>query len=155
MSLYGTFKTNTEQEREGKWFDLQGVINPDGSTPGFRMARMSRSNPTYQAAMEKHGKDLRQALEMDVLTEDMAGPIMRGVFIDTILLDWRNVYDEAGVKLPYSKAEAASLMEDLPDLYMLLVSEAQKLGNFRATKLEEVAKKSPPPSKTHMDNTGT
>lgn len=142
MSLYSVFKTDHSKEREGRWFELVGIKNEDGTEPGFKMARMSRANPEYQAAIERLSKDIKQAVDLDTLTEDVAGPIMRGVFVETILLDWRNVYDENGQAIPYSKEAALKLFTELPDLYLVLVDEASKLSNFRARELDEVAKKS-------------
>jgi hypothetical protein len=143
VSLYSAFKTDKTQERQGRWFDIAGVVNPDGTKPGFKMARMSSGNPAYQAAIEAAAKDMRQALDLDLLTEETASPVMRRVFVDTVLVDWRNVYDEAGNSLPYSKEAAEKLFEELPDLYLTLAEEARKLANFRTKEVEAVAKKSP------------
>lgn len=155
MGLYDTFKTNNSQEREGKWFYLTGVKNDDGTEPGFKMARMSKSNPAYQSAMERVAKDLRQAIALDTLSEDVAGPVMRRVFVEVVLLDWKDVYTENGQAIPFSADNATKLFEELPDLYFILVEEAQKLSNFRAGEINAVAKKSLPPSKQRSDNTDT
>lgn len=158
MGLYSTFKTNSDLERQGRWFDIVSVKNADGTHPGFKMARMHKNNPEYLAAIEKVSKDLRQAIELDVLTEEAASPVMRRVFIETILLDWRNVFvpdpanDRQEIEIRYSKEEADKLMSELSDLYMLLVEEAKKLGNFRDAEVSAVAKKSLPPSKPHSAN---
>ena len=130
------------------------MVNRDGSEPGFKMARMHKNNPAYQAAVDKIAKDLRQAIELDTLTEDIAGPVMKGVFVESVLLDWRNVQEKDGTPIPYSKEAAEKLFDELPDLYMLLVDEAKKLGNFRTKEIEEVSKKSSLPSKTPTGKTG-
>jgi hypothetical protein len=147
MGLRSTFKANNELERQGRWFDIQSVRNANGTVPGFKMARMHKNNPEYLAAMEKIAKDLRQAIDLDVMTEEVASPIMRGVFVETILLDWRNVWDDpegtgVEVEVPYSKGMADKLMAELSDLYLLLVDEAKKLGNFRDAEVSAVSKKS-------------
>ena len=152
MSLRSTFKTNNELERQGRWFDIVSVRNANGTVPGFKMARMHKNNPEDLAAMERIAKDLRQAIDLDVMTEEVASPIMRGVFVETILLDWRNVFDvvEGGsteVEVPFDKAAADKLMSELPDLYLMLVEEAKKLGNYRDAEVSAVSKKSLPPSK--------
>lgn len=148
--LYKTFQTDRKAEREGRWFDLVGVINEDGTLPGFRMARMSKSNPEYQAAVEHAAKDLKQAFDLDTLTENIAGPVMRKVFVETVLLDWRNVRDNDNNPITFSKENALKLFEDLPDLYLTLVEQAQKLSNFRNKEVEAVAKKSLPQSNTPL-----
>lgn len=143
--LYSTFKANTDLERQGRWFDLSSVKNKDGTVPGFKMARMHKNNPEYLAAVERVAKDLRQAVDLDIMTEEIASPIMRGVFIDTILVDWRNVQDDEGNVIECTSANADKLMNDLPDLYLLLAEEARKLGNFRDNEVKAVAKKSSQP----------
>jgi hypothetical protein len=147
MGLRSTFQTNTKLEREGRWFAITSVKNANGTHPGFKMARMHRNNPEYLAAIEKVSKEMRQAIDLDVLTEEIASPIMRRVFAETILLEWRNVWDSPSpgqpeVEIPYDKAAVDKLMTDLPDLYLLLVDEAKKLGNFRDAEVTAVAGKS-------------
>lgn len=144
MSLYSAFKTDKTQERQGRWFDIAAVINSDYTKPGFKMARMGQANPEFQAAIEEQSKELKQALDLDLLTDAIASPVLRRVFIDTVLLDWRNVYGEAGEVIPFSKEAATKLFEELPDLFLLLAEEARKLSNFRAKEVEEVGKKSSP-----------
>lgn len=148
MSLRKTFGTNKELERTGRWFDLGVAPNPDKTLPGFKMARMSASNPAYQAAVERISQDLQIAIELDRLNEEVAGPIMRQVFVETILLDWRNVWidDNDTGPTPYDKDVALRLFEELPDLYMTLFNQAKKLSNFRDNDIEEVAGKLQPSS---------
>lgn len=155
MGLYQTFKTNAGQERQGRWFEIAGVKNDDGTEPGFKMARMAKSNPAYQAAIERVAKDLKQAIELDTLSEDVAGPVMRRVFCEVVLLDWRNVQNEKGEAIPFNVENALQLFDDLPDLYFVLTTEAAKLGNYRAAEVEAVSKKSSPPSRQLSGNTGT
>lgn len=155
MGLYSVFKTNNALEREGRWFDLTSIKNDDGTVPGFKMARMHKNNPEYQSRLERLSKELRQAIELDTLTEDIAGPVMRGVFVEAVLLDWRNVFDEDNKPIPFSKENADKLLSELPDLYLILADEARKLGNFRNAQVEEVAKKSLPPLKTPSGNDAT
>lgn len=147
MGLYSSFKTDNVAEREGKWFDLVNFPNKDGTVPGFLMARMHENNPAYLTAMERISKDMQQAITLDALTEETARPVMRKVFVDVVLLNWRNVYldDEQSDALVYTKAAADQLMTELPDLYQLLTTEAKKLGNFKQLQLEETAKKSQQP----------
>jgi hypothetical protein len=155
MGLYDTFKTNKNAERDGKWFDISGVINENGTVPRFKMARMGKNNPAYQAAMEKQSKELRQAMELDTLTDAVAGPVMRKVFCTTVLLEWEHVQDETGKEIPFTVENAETLFEDLGDLYLILVEEAKKLANFRAVELDAAAKKSSPPYKRHSEQTDT
>lgn len=137
MGLFKTFQTNGVAERSGKWFEV-GEPNEDGTKPKFLLARMASTNPAYQAALERVAKETRSEMELDILTEDRAGPIMRRVFVDTILLGWQNVQEEDGTVLEYNKDTALSLLEQLPDLYLVLRTEASRLANYRAVELETV-----------------
>jgi len=147
MGIRSTFATNNQLEREGRWFDLTSVKNKNGTSPGFRLARMHKNNPEYSAAVEKIAKELRQAIDLDILTEDVASPIMRRVFVETVLLDWRNFWDDAEgngveVEIPYSKEAADKYMTEFTDLYMLLIEEARKLSNYRKAEVTAVSEKS-------------
>lgn len=153
MGLYQTFQTNREAETSGRWFELVGVVNADKTVPKFRMRRMGSTNPEYQAAIERVASEMKQAVELDTLTEDIAGPIMRQVFVDTVLVGWENVEGKDGNKIQFSPEAAFTLFEDLPDLYLVLVAEAKKLSNWRAKEVEAVAKKSLPPSKVRSEQT--
>lgn len=140
MTLFTAFKTNTDAEVTGRWFDLP-TLNTDGTKPGFKLARMATTNPVYQTAIERLSKELRRDIELDLLTEAVAGPVMRGVFVDTILKDWRNIYDEQDQPLDFSKEAAAELFKVLPDLYLMLVEEARKLANYRAESIALISGK--------------
>jgi hypothetical protein len=146
MSLRTAFKTS-DDITSGRWFTFDSLPNDDKSIPAFKLGYMSNTNPAYQAAMERVSKELRRDIELDILTENTAGPVMRGVFVDTILMDWRNVQTDGGDNIPFSKEAATAFFAELPELYLTLVGEAKKLANFRAESKEAVAKKSVPPSK--------
>lgn len=146
MGLFGVFKANNELERSGRWFDLPVVRNDDGTVPGFKMARMHANNPAYQAALERVSDDIQMAMETGTLNEATAGPVMRGVFLDTILLDWRNVIDDTGEftgtkgkAIPFNRENADKLLVLVPDLFQILMTEAKKLGNFRSKEVEKIA----------------
>lgn len=127
--LYGVFKTDNELEVAGKWFDFSP--NTDKTIPGFKLARMSDTNPRYQSAIEALSKELGRDIELDILTEERAKPHFMKVFLDTILVDWRNVQDAKGNEIPFTKENAAAIFHDLPDLYRVLINEAKKLTNYR------------------------
>lgn len=141
MSLHSAFKTS-DAATAGKWHEFPSLPNDDGSIPGFKLTYMSPTNPAYQAALEAVAKEHRRDIELDIMNEDAASPIMRGVFAKVICVDWRNIEDEHGQKLgDYTTEKGDEYFAGLPDLYLTLVTEARKIGNYRAAKLGEVAKK--------------
>jgi hypothetical protein len=137
MGLFETFETDTKAEAEGKWFNFPP--NKDGSKPGFKLARMSRSNPRYLAALESVMKTFKTEIKLEILSEEMAYEPFLEIFLDTILIDWRNVQDKNGVTIPYSRDNAKELFEKLPSLYEILREQANSLVNFRSTEVEATA----------------
>lgn len=146
MSLLSAFKTDKKKEATGFWFEDTGVINDDETTPGFLLARASASNPKFAKGAEAIGKKFKRQLETDSLSNEVARTLNKALFLDTILLDWRNVWlptdDDSGTEhlVPYSRENADKLFDLLPDLYELLEGEAKKLSNFRDAEIENDAK---------------
>jgi len=141
MSLRSAFKTNRNKEVDGFWFEDTGVINKDGTTPGFLLARASQSNPKFAKAAEQVGKKLKRKIENDLVSNDEAKSINMALFLDTVLLDWRNVQlEDDGVNFPFTRGNADALFLELPDLYEILDTEAKRASNFRDAEVEDDAK---------------
>lgn len=146
MSLKSQFKTDTTAARDGVWINYSP--NSDGTVPGFRLARMSKQNKRYTAKM----RDATKAHEgddglvnFDNIPEAEAEALLLDVFVDTVLLEWRNVQPEDdGVVLEYSKENATKLLgsDDWADLYGDLSTKARKAATFRQKALEAQAKNS-------------
>lgn len=140
MSLRSAFKTDNSKEAEGFWFEDTGVINADKTIPGFLLARASRSNPRFAKATEKLGKKYKRQFDNDMVTGEFAETLNKALFLDTILLGWRNVQpDDDGVELPFSRENADKLFAELPDLYELLETSARRASNFRDAEIEDDA----------------
>lgn len=137
MGIFDTFETDAKAESEGKWFNFPA--NKDGSKPGFLLARMARTNPRYQAALEAVGKTFKTEIKLDVLSEELAYEPMLEVFLDTILLGWRNVQNKEGQEITFSKENARELFKKLPALYDVLRENANSLSAFRSVEAEGVA----------------
>lgn len=138
MSLRSAYKTNASKEENGIWFEDTGVINADKTVPGFLLARASRANPKFARETEKLGKKYRRQFENDLVTGDVAVRLNKELFLDTILLDWRNVQlDDDGKNLAFTRENAEMLFEELPDLYELLEQAARKASNFRDEEIED------------------
>lgn len=133
MSLFSVYKTNQNVEVDGFWFEDTGVINDDidKTTPGFLIARASRANPRFAKATEALGKKYKRQFDNDLITGAAALEMNKALFLDTLLLDWRNVYDADGEEIPFSRENADKLFAALPDLYDLLEEQARKASNFR------------------------
>lgn len=134
MSIYETFRTNKKAEREGVWRNFPA--NKDGTIPGFKLARMSSNNPEYVKRVEAINRQFKTEITLDILTEEQAKGPWLDAFVDTILIEWRNIQTPEGVVIEYTHDNAKKLMEDLPDLFTLLREDATKLSTFRDAEIE-------------------
>jgi hypothetical protein len=137
MSLYKEFETNQAAEVEGKFVEYGA--NDDGSIPAFKLARMSKVNKRYTKALERATRPHRRAIEMETMNNELAERLFREVFVDTVLLDWRNVQDREGKKLAFNRENALKLLTDLPELYDDLQEKAKKASLFRDDASEKEA----------------
>jgi hypothetical protein len=140
MSLYKQFATNTEKEIEGIEVQMTEAENADGSIPTFVVSRMGKSNKRYSKALETATRPYRRQIELGTMKNYKAEEIFLGVFCDTVLKGWKNVRDENGEDMPFTKQTATKLFKDLPEVYERLQEEAKLSANFREASLEEEAK---------------
>lgn len=148
MSLKSKFKTDTQAANEGVWFEYPEAANDDGTVPAFRVARKSSSqNKAYALAMREYTKELTSADGVatlaDVDSEDEKAADL-GVFVDSLLTDWRNFQPEDdGKVLDYDKAAARGVFgnPDWSDLYADLVRKSGMSTAFKRKQLDAEVKK--------------
>lgn len=138
MSLFKNFKANDEIEKGGVWVEYD--VNADNTTPAFRVARISKTNVKYQKALERRMKPIRRSLTLGTITEKESQRLYREVFLDAILLDWKNIKDENEEGILFSKENARKLFEDLPELFLDLQEKASDVSLFREEQKEDDAK---------------
>ena len=134
MSLYKKFGSNKEKTDKGIWFEIDADNNDDGSylTPRFRMSFMSvSSNPRFAAVAERLTRPYMRKIAAGILPRAQQVKLERDTFVEAILHDWENVFDQNDKPLPYSKQAARILLADLPELFSLLTDIAQDLSNFQ------------------------
>ena len=83
---------------------------------------------------------MKQAQAMQDNLKKAQDELAIGIFVDTILQDWKGVSARDGSELPYSKENAKALLLDLPNLFGTLQAEANKMSNFTQASLELAAK---------------
>lgn len=137
MSLHSQFATDKKAEVDGVWVEYGA--NDDGSIPGFKISRMSKANKKYTKALEKATRPHRRAIELETMNNELAERIFMEVFVDTVLLEWKNIQAKDGEELLLSKETAMKLFEDLPELYDDLQEKAKKASLFREETLEAEA----------------
>ncbi len=145
MSLTASYKTNQTKEVNG--ITVCKGRNADGSKIEFILARMSKANKRYMAALEKVNAEHKTAIDRGRMKGDEAEEIFMAVFVKTVLLGWNNVLlsDVTGNKedkgfAPFSAENATKLFKNLPDLYEDLQTDAQKATLFQDAEMEEKAK---------------
>ncbi len=137
MGLRNTFKTNSTKEVEG--IDIPVSINDHNGEPiTIRISRMSRSNKRYTMALEEATRPHSSAIANETLDNDLGNVLLRGVFVDTILLGWNNLpKSELTGKaedielLSFSRENAIALFDEMPDLYDDWEKRAKSSANFR------------------------
>jgi hypothetical protein len=135
MSIYHTFGTDKELEKNGVWMDV------DENTR-FLIARIGTVGCAYDKLLKAATKPYRRAIENETIAPELVRKIITETFAKTALMDWRNVKDEEGNDIPFSKENAAKLLADLPDLANDLLEFARDYQNYRKAQLEEDAKNS-------------
>lgn len=138
--LHKQFKTNSAKESEGVEIEFPEAQNDDGSIPTFIISRMGKSNKAYSKSLEAATRPYRRQVELGTMKNEVAEGLFMGVFVDTILRGWKNVQDENGQPIAYSKDAATALLNELPDVYERLQEEAKLSANFRDSALDAEAK---------------
>lgn len=133
MSLFKQFSSSKQKASTGVWVEYSP--NEDGTIPAFLIARAHKFNKRYATALAAATQPHRRALATETLDNKTAEKVMLQVFLDAILLDWRNVYDEAGAPMVYSRASAESLLTKLPELYDDLDTQSKSLALYREEEL--------------------
>lgn len=137
MGLRKTFKTDAAKELEG--VEVVVAVNDHNGEPiSITISRMSRSNKRYTKALEKATTPHSAAIANESLDNELGNKILREVFVDTVLLGWKNLpkSELTGVEtdtdeLPFSRENALALFEEMPDLYDDWEGRAKKASNFR------------------------
>lgn len=151
MSLSKIFKTDSQAEQKG--VPLTFPANDDGTIPTFYIARMHRSNPKYQRALESATKPYKRELQLGTLPDEKAQQLTRSIFIKALLTGWENIpmsdvtgeavdtlEDGSTVYAPFTEANAEALFANLPELYSDLNVFAQNRQNFIEVEREADAK---------------
>jgi len=145
MSLRKTFKTNKTAEVEG--VEIPVGMNEHNNRPIFiTISRMSRANKRYTKALEEATRPHTAAINNETLDNDIGSKLLQEVFADTVLLGWRNLPkseltgdDNDTDDLPYSRENALTLFDELPDLYDDWEKRAKSSAAFRDREREQSA----------------
>lgn len=140
MGLRSAYKTDSEAASDGLWIELDGGAE-------FKIARADgQSNKAYLKAVEKVFKPYQNI----TVPEAKAAELLRKIFIESILKDWRGVTkaDLTGKEsdkapLPFTPENAEKLFIELPDVLALLQEKAKDNRTFLEANRQAVAGNSP------------
>lgn len=134
-SPYDFFKTDKDLET-GKGVELDyGAFSITIHRAGGQNAKFAS---VTMAKMAPH----RRKLQSGSLDEDVGRRLMAEIYAESVIIGWKNVVDEAGKPLPFTKENCVKLLLDLPEFFSDIQEQAQNMANFRAEALEKEAKNS-------------
>ena len=142
MSLKTLYKTDPAANTGGVFVSYPK--NSDGSTPRFKLSRMSQAvNKKYAKEMETRTRPFRRELELNTLDTDVGDELMLDVFIASILLGWEHVQpNDDGEELEFNSENAKKFLGDPEWAELLddLKERAKDASNFRLAQMEVEAK---------------
>lgn len=146
MSLKKKFKTDAKQANDGVWFDYPNQPNEDGTVPGFKLRRKGSQNKEYAKAMREFTQNNTNedgVIDISDMPEAEAEQVEVNVFVDGLLVEWRNFQPEDdGKALDFSADNARMIFSD-PDWFDLRADLSKRCGHadaYKAAKLKVEAK---------------
>ena len=145
MSMYGLFKTSVDLESGG-------VIIDYGS---FRVtiARAGGYNKRFAKALEAITKPYRRAMQTETMDNDIAIELLYKVYADTVIIKWETKVDDEwkiGIEqpddedlLPVNAENIIKTFTQLPDLFLDIREQSNRIAIFREEILENDSGNSP------------
>ena len=122
-NLHKHFKQDTNLEKDGVWFEIDGGIK-------FLVRRFGGSNKEVRKAMVKYYKPVARLIEKNLLDGDKEKAILAKSFIVSCIVDWEGVEIDGELK-PFSIPTAIELFTELPELLDTIMEYAQDSENYR------------------------
>lgn len=120
----------TEKDKE-----VDGVLVPFG---GFklRLARAGGKNIKFVKSVEKHiGSGVGKW--GNAMTDDESSAALAEVMVDAVVKGWEGMTDDDGKPMKYDKRVMKEMFLDMPDFLSAVFDEAQKIENYRKSKVED------------------
>ena len=133
------YGTREDLERDGVWVTVEIERLPVGrKQPEFRVARMNKSNRRWVAAAEAQQKRYGRKTELGLIKSDEARRSNLKLFCQTVIRDWRNIFNAAGEAVPYDAALCEKFLTANDDIYTFLLSESNNGSRYQAVSDVEV-----------------
>lgn len=133
MILTQKFHLDAAKAKEGVWLDYDGAR--------FLLAHYGVANPRFQYALASNFESLSEtAADFEAFSSQQALEI--ALFVDSVLLDWEEVYlsEEDKEPIPYSKEKAVEVLTSFPGLRIGLALLASEQSNYAFKKEAELVK---------------
>lgn len=130
MSLYKTFETNKDLERDGIVLDYG--FNSKNQPVQIRIARAGGSNVRFAKLLEQKMKPYKRAIANETMDNKVAEKLLVDVYADAVILEWTGVEDREGNALEFNHDNVVKVLTDLPDLFIDIQQQSQKAALFRA-----------------------
>lgn len=152
-SMYAQFATDSDFEKKGIWVEFAA----------FRVliARAGGANKKYERVLEAKTKPYKRAILNETMDPGKSLQIYREIYAESIVLKWEVKIPDAkdpdnedkftwkagienpepgGPILPFNKDNVMLSFNNLPDLFLDLKVQAEKMALFRKQDLEDESK---------------
>lgn len=124
MSIKSLFGLNRDLVKKGRWFDI--------GDHSFLLAYTGTTNDRWVKTQERIYKPFRYQIDKEILPEATGKQLYLDVFLECILLDWKNVReDEKSDALDFTRENAQRMMTDYPELYYTLRQLSSEFKHFK------------------------
>lgn len=128
-NLYDLFETDPKAEVDGVWMEV-------GATARFKVGRISDSNKTFMATLNRRTGKRDLVLDTDAEQIEKA---TREAIVEACIPAWEGVTDREGNPLVCNFENKKQVFEDLPELFTRVVQFGRKHTNYRLKALEQDA----------------
>ena len=133
MKLNEAFGTDKALEDEGKWFDI-------GDNASVRVARFG--NDAHRKVLLKLREPYKALLlRGGQIPDDVNDGIVTESMANTILVDWKGMYDQDNNEIPFSVEAASQAFSLYKDFLELVSNLSLNAANYRVTAQEDIVKK--------------
>lgn len=107
------YEVTEESTRE---FPLVGIVGVDGNTPVLIVRTAAQANKTmFNAVLKRRDKRARDVVsKIDADFFEVSREDDRSIYAEFVLVNWRDLPDNDGKAVPYSRGAAKELMAKLP-----------------------------------------
>lgn len=124
-SLNSYYQTNRELETKGTWVETE-------SGAKFLLKRMGGKNQKkINEARAKYFMGHIDDLKEDKMPEEEQEKLFIKVFVESCLVDWKNVFDSEDNQVPYDPELAEQVLFDCPDLFDELINYSNSRKEFK------------------------